>query len=56
MEEREPFIIGYRCPRCGNEVGTEGIYPDDPVLCLRCDDGEYTDMEPVYDENNYEDE
>jgi len=51
------FIIGYKCPACGNEVGTEGIGHDDPVYCLRCPDGEYTDMEPIYEEaNNNEDE
>jgi len=52
QEESQPFLIGYRCPRCGNEIGYETIVieqiVDDPVLCARCED-EYTTMEPIYE-------
>ena len=41
--------IGYRCPRCGNEVSLEESDYGDAILCNRCDNGEYTTMEPVFD-------
>lgn len=51
-----PILIGYRCPICGNEVSIEDTgYIDETPLCLRCPNGEYTAMEPVYDDSDYSD-
>lgn len=47
----------WRCPICGNEVSQQEAqqHPDDPVLCARCPNGEYTNMEPMHENINDED-
>lgn len=46
-DSNEPH--GYECPACGNYVSYEESCYGEERLCCRCENGEYTLMEPVYD-------
>ena len=49
-------IIGYKCPKCGNEVSALEVDNEyGPILCARCPDGDYTTMKPVYEEVDEDD-
>lgn len=41
--------VGYECPVCGNYVSLEESDYGEAILCARCPNGEYTNMEPVYE-------
>lgn len=51
-EDDSELPSGYRCPVCGNEVSNEESDYGEAILCTRCPNGEYTTMEPYFEETS----